>query len=209
MKKYIAMLMALVVLAITLCGCEAPAYSAKEMENPKITLNNFIEAMRGQDFEEAESYVINYASLGFDKIEKIPHSAADWRIYELLFESYEAEYISNSTQPIKSPYSSEDMTVNGRRADITFTFSSFNFDKMSADLTEAISEIGAERTYHGETFETQEEALALVEEGYEAVFQNDMSQYCKTQELTVTAWYENGEWKLEISEEFYSALTGR
>lgn len=209
LKKYLTLLLAFVLLAITLCGCEAPAYSAKEMENPKLTLNRFIEAMREQNFEEAESCVINYSTLGFDKIEEIPHSSADWRIYELLFESYEAEYKINSTEPISSPYASEDMAVNGRRADITFTFSSFNFDKMSADLTKVISEIGAERMYHGETFESEEEALALVEEGYAAIFQNDMSQYYKTQKLTVTAWYEKGEWKLEISDEFYSALTGR
>lgn len=209
MKKYLSLLCAVVMLAAVLCGCTAPAYSAGEMENPKITLNCFVEAMSERDFDKAESCVINYTTLGFDGMEKVSQASADWRIYELLFDSYEAEYKESSTEPITSPYVSEDMNVNGRRADITFDFTSFNFEKMSADLTKAIAEIGAERMYYGETFETEEEALALVEEGYETVFKNDMSQYYKTQVLTVTAWYDNGEWKLEISDEFYSALTGR
>lgn len=207
-----------VVLSVSLCSCAVneresesamPAYSHKNMENPKLTLDLFVEAMSKQNFEEAESYVINYTTMGFEGIEDVPRESKDWQIYEMLFDSYKVEYKNDNTEDVYSPYESEDIRVNGREATITFTFTSFSYDMMMEDLSAAIADVGGERMYYGETFETQEEALVLVDDAFDIVLENDASKYYSEKEITLNAWYNDGEWKLEINDEFYSALVGR
>lgn len=220
LKKLISLLITIIfvaVLFVSLCSCGAnkqngnvaPAYSNSAMANPKTTLSSFVDAMRKQNFEEAESYVINYTTMGFDGIEDVSHDSVDWQIYKMLFDSYKVEYKDSSTEDVISPYESEDLFVNGRKAAITFTFTSFNYGKMMEDLSAAISDVGGERMYYGETFETQEEALVLVDDAFDIVLENDPSKYYTQKEITLDAWYNDGEWKLEISDEFYSALVGR
>lgn len=221
LKKIICLFLAVILtalFAVPLCSCtadkhdnglSAPAYTNITMENPKITLDLFVEAMRECKFEKAESYVMNYTTMGFEGIADVPRDSADWQIYEMLFDSYKVQYKNSSTEDVTSPYTSEDLNVNGRKAVITFTFTSFSYKKMMEELSAAISEVGGERMYYGETFETQEEALALVDDAFEIVLKNDASKYYSEKSITMNAWYNDGEWKLEISDEFYAALIGR
>lgn len=209
-KRLAALLAAFCALALILSGCSLPAYSKEELENPKQTVRQFVDAMSSRDFASAEALVGNYATMGFDGMETAANSEIDSLLIDMLFESYKLEFISGDMSSITIPYESRDLKVSGKDAEISFLFTYLCFDNMLEDFSAVITEIGEDRMYYGEVYDTEEKALALAEEAFGKTFSaDDMEKYYQTKEFTLTAHLTDDGWKLDMSEEFYSALLGR
>lgn len=201
--------------AAMLSGCEFGTFSDRSLENPKQAVLDFIEAMQADEFdsaaaEAAMAKVGNYSTMGFDKYTSIEEDTLESTLFDLLRNSYDVEFANSDLEPISSPYQGVDMTVEGKQAHVTFTFTYLDLSEMSGPLSEAVSQTGTDRVYEGETFETEESALALVEEVFLEMFDaEDMSEYCVQREFTLELNYHEDGWKLSISEEFYNALLGK
>jgi len=200
---------------VLLCGCEWGTISGRTMENPKQAIAGFMEAMQSERFdhiaaENAMGYVGNYSTMGFEKHTMIEDDSLEKALFDLLRSSYSVEFADSDLSDIATPYRSDDMRVSGKKAYVTVTFTSLDLESMSVPLSEAVSRIGEERVFDGEVFETEESALALIEEVFHTVFDvSDMSEYCVTRQLTVELEYHEDGWKINISDELYDALLGQ
>lgn len=201
-------------LAVLLGGCEFATVSGQMLDNPKLAIVGFIDAMKADEFDriaadEAMKYIGNYSAMGFEKYTMLGNGTLEKKLFDLLRGSYTVTFTDNDMGQVTSPYSGEDMRISGKKAFVTVTFTSLDIQSMSVPLSEAVSEIGGERAYEGETFETEESAMALIEEVFPLVFdENDLSEYCVSRELTLELDYHENGWRLNISDDFYNALLG-
>ncbi len=213
--RFAALLCGIILLAISLSGCAFGTMSSRSLENPKHAIVGFVEAMQADEFdaaaaEAASQYIGNYSTMGFEKYAMLENGSLEKALFDMLRDSYKVSFADESMDDVSSPYTGEDMNISGKQAYVTFTFTSLALDEMSEPLAEAVSEIGAERMYEGETYDTEESAMVLVEEVFDEVFKKySMSQYYVEHELTVELNYMDDGWKLSMSNELYDALLGR
>lgn len=202
-------------MAAALSGCDFSTFSDRSLENPKLALTGFVEAMQAETFdqaaaEEAMSYVGNYSSMGFEKYAMAEDDPLEKELFDMLRGSYAVEFANSDFEPISVPYQGVDMNVSGKQAFVTVTFSSLDLEKISGPLAEMVSEVGGERVYDGAVYDTEESALALVEEVFPMVLETiDLDECCIRRELILELNYHEGGWKINISDEFYNALLGK
>ena len=201
--------------AAMLSGCQFGTFSDRSLENPKQAILDFVEAMQADVFDDAAAEaamakVGNYSTMGFEKYTSVNDDVLEKTLFDLLRKSYEVDFSNSDLESISSPYQGVDMTVSGKQAQVTFTFTYLNLSAMSGPLSEAVSQTGTERVYEGENFDTEESAMALVEEVFLEMYGSaDVSEYCVQKEFTLELSYHEDGWKLNISEEFYNALLGK
>lgn len=199
---------AAVALLIALAASGCGVMSGETLENPKLAVNEFIDCMRSEDYDEAMKYVLNYSTLGFENVD-IEAGSLDETLYKMLRESYGTRYADPQLDPISIPYSGVDMTVDGRQAFLTVYFTSLNFEMMSEVLKEEITETANERMQQAQYYDTEEKAMELIIEMMPLTFGEDLSAYYVERELTLEVFYTKDGWKLNISDELYNALLGR
>ncbi len=209
-------IISLVLSVCMLAGCAPGVFSGVEIENPKKSVMEFINAMQTDNFdlaaaETAMGYVANYSTMGFEKFTQVQDSDLEQRLFDMLRKSYRARFSDSSLDPVTSPWQSSDLVVTGKEASVKFTFVSLDYTLMSDALAERVTEVGTDRMYYGETFDTEEQALALALEVFDEIFApgTDLSPYCVERELTLNMEYIDSRWKLVVSDEFYNALLGR
>jgi|GEM_PF-1744096 len=211
-----ASLLCLLMTAGVLSGCEGGLFSGMTIDNPKTAITEFIDAMQSPVFDDtaaetAMSYVANYSTMGFEKYAQVQDDRLEKRLFDLLRQSYSVEFFDSSSEDISNPYQSSDMTVSGKKAYVRIKFSCVDYTLMSEALSEKVTEIASERAFYGETFETEEQAMALVDEVFDTVFVpgESMDRFCVERELTLEMKYVDSSWKIVISDEFYDALLGK
>lgn len=199
---------------LLLAGCGT--FAGRSVDNPKRTIIGFIDAMQADRFDRsaadtAMSYIGNYSTMGFEKYTEVNDSRLERMLFDLLRNSYSVEFDSSSLDPVPSPYQGKDMTISGTQAFVRLSFTSLDISQMSEPLSEIVTEIGAERMYDGEIYETESDAAALVEEVFTERFvsDGDVSDYCTERRLTLELVYSDGGWKIVVSDEFYDALLGK
>ena len=212
------------VLLLTVCllsGCSMSSigqpgvFSNQDLDNPKQAVLDFVDAMKAEKFDTAAadnamSYVGNYSTMGFEKFTLVDDSV-ETLLFDALRESYAVTFADSDLSPVRIPCRTEDMSVAGKQAFVTFDFTSLDFSLMSEALTVAVAEVGAERMYDGAVYDTQETAMALVEEVYSTTFleENKVSDFYVTRPVTLELQFTDDGWKIVVSEEFYDALLGR
>ncbi len=202
-------------LAISLLpGCGTCA--VRSVDNPKVVIVDFIEAMQAERFDRsaadtAMSCIGNYSTMGFDKYTEVNDNLLEKTVFDLLRNSYKVEFTDSSLEPVPSPYQGRDMSISGTQAFVKLRFTSLDMSLMSEPLSDIVTEIGADRMFEGETYETEDDAAALVEEVFTGQFvsDGDVSGYCVEHALTLELAYAEGGWKIMVSDEFYDALLGR
>lgn len=213
---------AAMLMACLLSGCsfsstgKLEVFTNQDLDNPKQSILSFIDAMKAENFdadaaEEALSYIGNYSTMGFEKFSLVQNETVDRMLFDALRASYRVEFADNDLSPLRIPYKSEDMTIAGKQAFVTFDFTYLDFSLMSAALAERVAEVGAERMYDGVTYETQNAAMELVEEVYSTIFlqENKESDFYITRTISLELQFADGSWKLVLNEDFYDALLGR
>lgn len=196
-------------LTLALAGCEFGTFSTEKLDNPKLAITEFVEDMRAGKFTEAMERVGNYSTMGFDTLSEYITGQTDYSLASMLMQSYAVEFYNNDMDQVGVPYESEDMNIDGKTAYVSFKFTSLSFPLMSETLKQLVTEEGSNRMYYGETFDSEEEAMALVDEVFEKTFDGDISSYCTTVELKIELIYADDGWKLVIDDEFYKALLGK
>lgn len=209
--RWICAAICLLLAAFMLAGC-----GSRMVDNPKKAIVNFIDAMQSDRFDSsaadiAMSHIGNYSTMGFEKYTEVNDNLLEKTLFEMLRNSYSVEFTENSLDPVPLPYRGKDMTVSGAQAFVRLRFTSLDISLMSESLSEIVTEVGSERMYDGITYETEEEAAALVEEVFtrRLVSDGDVSDYCVERSLTLELTYSEGSWKIMVSDEFYDALLGK
>lgn len=209
MKKVI-LLVSVLLCAALLCSCTVPSFSSQSMENPKITLERFVESLQARDFESAMDMVGNYSSFAFEDYSLLEEASAEKIIADYILDSYQITFPDEECGNVFTGHSSEGLSINGREATIEFEMRFFDLGLLTEQLTLLVTEEGSERMFHGEVYETQEQVLALAREVLVAHLSEEgaAEQYYTTQQFEITAVYVSGDWELQITDEFYSALVG-
>jgi len=204
----------LVLVMLTLAGCST--CSGQMVKNPKLTIVEFIDAMQSERFDRsaadaAMSCIGNYSTLGFEKYTEVNDDLIERTLFDMLRNSYSAEFSDDSLAPVPTTWQGRDLTVSGTQAFVRFTFSSLDISAMSGPLSEIVTEEGADRMLAGASYDTEADAVALVEEVFTGDFvsDGDVSDYCVERSLTLEMAYIDGGWKIMVSDEFYDALLGR
>ncbi|MBE6759036.1 MAG: hypothetical protein E7554_02980 [Ruminococcaceae bacterium] len=213
-RRLISAAVCLLLTMLTLTGCGT--CSGQAVDNPKKTIVEFIDAMQSERFDRtaadaAMSCIGNYSTLGFEKYTEVNDDLLERTLFDMLRNSYSVEFTDDSLAPIPSSYQGRDMTVSGTQAFVRLRFSSLDISAMSEPLSEIVTEVGADRMLMGETYETEADAIALVEEVFTEQFvsDGDVSGYSKEHGITLEMAYIDGGWKIMVSDEFYDALLGR
>lgn len=216
LSRCAAAVISVVLAACMLTGCSLGVFSGVDLDNPKKSVLEFINAMQTENFDQtaaqtAMGYIANYSTMGFEKYTQVQDDDLEKRLFDILRKNYRVEFSDSSLDPVSSPWQSEDLTISGKKAAVKLTFVSVDFTLMSKALSEAVTEEGADRMYHGETFETEADAMLLAGEVFDRVFApgTDMSQYCVERELVLEMEYVDSKWKIVVSDELYDALLGR
>ncbi len=209
-------IISLVMSVCILTGCSAGVFSRAEIENPKKTIVEFIDAMQSDNFDDAAAqtamgYIANYSTMGFEKYTQTLDDDLEKQLFDILRKSYKAEFYDSSLDPVNGDHQSSDLSISGKNATVKLKFVSVDYTLMSAALAEAVTEVASERMYNGETYETEADAMNLAKEIFETIFTSDtdMSQFCIERELTLEMEYIDSKWKIVVSDEFYNALLGR
>lgn len=212
--RLISAAVCLLLATLTLAGCGT--CTGQSVDNPKKTIVEFIGAMQSERFDRsaadaAMSCIGNYSTLGFEKYTEVNDDLLERTLFDMLRNSYSVEFTDDSLAPIPSSYQGRDMTVSGTQAFVRLRFSSLDISAMSEPLSEIVTAEGADRILMGETYETEADAIALVEEIFTEQFvsDGDVTDYCTERGLTLEMAYIDGGWKIMVSDEFYDALLGR
>jgi len=210
-----AFVMAVLMTASVLSGCDFGVFSNADLDNPKQTVLDFINTMKTSKFDQtaadtALGYIGNYSNMGFEKFTMVEDDNIESELFFALRKSYSVEFADDSLDPVRSPYTGEDMSISGKQAFVTFEFTSLDFTLMSDALAEQVNKVGSERMYSGEVYETQEQAMALVEEVYASFAEEiDIAEFCTTKTIQLEMLYTEEGWKLMVNDVFYDALLGK
>lgn len=210
--------LALTAAVLTGCGLKPDfgVVSGSELENPKQTILDFVDTMKSEEFdletaERANSFIGNYSTMGFEKFGLVDDDVIEIALTTALRRSYGVEFADPGLEPVPSPYQGTDMYISGKQAFVDITFTSLSIDLISEPLAEVVAQVGHDRMYEGETFDTSEDALALVEEVFPSVFDadGDLTPYCVQKEMTVELTFTDDGWKIVMSDELYKAMLGQ
>lgn len=183
---------AAIALLLSLCACSFGTVSLTELPKPEESVNAFFACLKNGDYEGADRYINNYQTLGFSSAKE----------NDELIESFYKVLIGGRSYGFTGA-----SVVSGREAFLTIRFTTLDFRKLEQPLTERVVEDIKQRQYIGETFETKEEVLAVVSEQISGIL-SQSDELMTTDYFDLELKYDEGIWKFDIGESFYSALIG-
>ena len=191
MKRFALIAVCAVLIAGILCGCNMPSINLTTTTTPSEDLMYFFECLAKEDYAAAEEYVYNFSSLGFvqDSGDEL-----DRRLSKLLTQSRSVRIVSEGE-------------VYGKDSTVTIELTTLDFKKLETALSEKVVEEIKARQFVGQTFETEEEILAVVYEILDSMTVS-MSDYYSTKQFDVDMKLSDNHWKIVCSEELYSAIIG-
>lgn len=190
MKRLGAALMCLMLLL--LAGCELPTINLTGYDTlPEDDFAAFIGCLNEGRYDDASVYLDNYTSLGFASFE-------EGSIYESLQDCLNA---SRSFTVLGSS------SVHGRDAAMTVELTTLDFRLLEDTLTEASLAIIDERHFETGEIPDDEEIEQIMNEVLQTLVQ-EPEKYYTTGVFRIEFRYDSSVWRLNCSDELYSALVG-
>ncbi len=182
--------------ALLLSGCELPSYNLANHDTPLQALEEFMDAVINQDNEKIGDMLYNY-SWDSDYLSTPENvSETDAQIIESVVKSREYEIVSES-----------DYIVSSHSAKITINYTTFDISKFEQTLSENVLEIIQQQQYEGVVFEDSSDTAEVIEAEKQELLQMPVD-FFTTERYAVELISYKGQWKVVLSDEFYSALTG-
>jgi hypothetical protein len=191
-----------------------------QLPNPAETVKAFVDAIAAGDYEKADSYIYNYASLGFEG-----EKESEDEFYSLFRSSLIESYKINFLTPEEELASSSDITpheeqetvspsdakatTDGMNATVPIRFTFLDFNKVTDRLSEIAVGIAEKKKYNGYVYDSDEKANALLAESFEKLKkEGNMDVYLSDIELTVKLIFTDDSWKIIMEDDFYRVLLG-
>lgn len=220
-RKFAVVTAIAAVVCLLLCSCKITVDTEKfaskpfsKIENPKLTIVRFVDALHEGDFKSCDGMMSNCASIG-ENFETLSQSDAfSTFLYNSLIDSYKVEFSDNGNivSVTDSIVSESDYSITGQKATVTYTLTVLSLDPLCKRMNELAKEIGYQQQFEsdkGASFETEEALNGLIDDVLETVKDEDITQYYKTREFTTEMEYVGNMWRLELSDELYNTLLGR
>lgn len=209
-KRRIASVIALgLIPCAVFSSCSLPTTAVEKLDNPKLAISEFIECLSEKRFDDYHQYLNNYASLGFeDYSSEAGEDAIKKYICDNIFDSYSVSFADNSFEPVSGNSSGIDYSISGQHAAVTFTLTAFDTDKLQRRVSALAEEIAAPAIKTGYVYDTDEKAMALINEAMTALGSDDPSEFYSDSIITADLEYSGGRWLINISDEFFAVLCG-
>ncbi len=167
---------------------------------PTNAVTGFFDALTAGEYDLCASFVSDYSSLGFDSV---PEKESERMIYECLLDSYSYQLLGGVETSPEGVY---------QRALVT----AFDVERLSVDINDrfvsALEEQMNEFDDYSAMFDKDGQySAALIEATLVDILTELLAvpeYYYTTAELRLELTLTGGEWKLILSEELLSALTG-
>lgn len=220
-RKFAAVIAMAAVICLLLCSCkitvDTERFASKpysKIENPKLTVQRFVDALHEGDFKACDGLMSNCASIGENFALMSDSDAFSEFLYQSLIDSYKVEFSGDSefVSVTDAIVSETDYTVTGQKATVTYTLTVLSLDPLCKRMNELAKDIGYKLQFEsdeGASFETDEALSGLIDDVLETVKKEDITQYYKTREFTTNMVYTGDMWRLELSDELYNTLLGR
>lgn len=208
-RRYLCLMLALLLLA--LAGCTPSGKSLGELPSPDAAVLEFFSCMSNGDYSQADTYINNYTTLGFADVQASELSAADLSQTDLASSVSEGDIITNKLIALlresRSAEIISETDIDGRSAVCHVRVTSIDIRKIEQPLSDNVEARIKELKYRGGIYETSEDIMPIVSQELDKLLY-DISPYTVSGEFDIEMIYTERRWKLNISEELYSALVG-
>ena len=192
MKRFLAVVLSVTAVLMLMTGCDMPSINLTGYDTyPESDLQAFIDCLNSGRYDDSSAYLNNYSSLGFE-------SFPEGTIYASLLDCL------NSSRSFTVLGSS---SIKGRNASMSIEYTTLDFRKLEDDLSAASLEAVNEYQFETGELPDDEQIEEIMVQALEALLA-DPTTYYTTQDFRLTFKYENDVWKLNCTDEFYSALIG-
>lgn len=184
-REKIRVMILAAVLTFFISGCNPPSISVGGLGSPADDVASFFGSLKTGNYDEADSYLENYKSLGFGGSAQTP-------LQEKFFEMLASNRAFSLVGEPK---------ISGRSGTVTIELTSLDFRKLEDKLAEMIDA----RKNDGDALDSEE---AIEEALTETLDGMDMAACCTTEQFVLDVKYADSKWKIVVAENFYSALIG-
>lgn len=182
--------------AALLCGCDLPTYNLSGGDTPLQTFEEFMEAVINGENDKIGDMIYNYS---WDS-EHMPDFQGmgenDARIIECVEMSRSYEIVSGSGYMIDS-----------HNAQIAVNYTTFDIGRFEDMLSGTVLETIQRMQYEGTVFEDSSDTDQVIEAEKRKLLENP-EDFITTKSYTVEMISYKGRWRVILSDEFYSALSG-
>lgn len=182
-------------LFLILASCSLPTYNISSSTPPDKILLEFMDAVLSGEDGDVDDLLYNYS---WDNTQhKIDEnvSPTDALILNYLTESRAYQIIGNPKY------------TGSHSAQITLDYTTFDIKKFQQSLKEKVVEIIKQKQYNGATFENPDDTKDIIEKYKKQLLENP-DEFYTTEQFTIEMINSSGKWRVVLSDEFYSALTG-
>lgn len=195
-KKYIVCFFCVICAAALLGGCALPTYNLSFDGTPSKGLDTFMRALIDGDDKKTGGMIYNYAWDGSSSLAGETLGKNDRAILECL-RSGRSYRIDETSERI----------VDSHHATVTMEFTTFDIGKFRDELSGQVVAQVQQRQFEGTVFEEASEIDPIVEE-IKARLLRSPQQFQTTASFEVEMISHQGRWKVVLTNELYSALTG-
>lgn len=192
--------------ALMLTSCEIKTYNMTDPGKPSDTFTAFYSAVLEGDDAAANQLLYNYSwnsymPKGYQNsdsytVNGIIISGSDAAVMNCLMESRSCRVVSES-----------DYTKDDLNAFVTVEYTSFDLSGFQQELAARAKKEVKEKQYHGKVFKDEKDTKEIIET-IKAKLLKDPQPFCKTQKYRIELISVKGKWKVNMTEEFYKALSG-
>lgn len=215
---------ALIILAVTVILCFSRSsftpMACSGLPKPADTADAFFSALCEGDYEQCDTYLGNYSTLGLTSATDTPVAE---KMFSLLNESYSYSLIENdyaTTVSLTDILSCSDVashsdimasfipnSIDGKHATQAVAFTYLDISSMTNDLHELANEIAYNYAFASIDINNEETATKAVLEAIDAL-SADTEKYYRSELFIISMNYDSGEWKINLDEELYKAIIG-
>lgn len=182
-------------LLLILASCNLPSFNMSSSTPPNEILADFMDAVISGEGEDVNELLYNYSWDGtqYEIDENV--SPTDALILKYLTESRAYKIID------------EPEYTGSHSAQVTLEYTTFDIKNFQQTLEENVLEVIQQKQYYGVTFESSDDTKDIIEKYKKQLLQNP-DEFYTTKQFTIEMINSSGKWRVVLSDEFYSALTG-
>lgn len=195
-KKQMVCLICIACVVVLLGGCTLPTYNLSMGGSPSKALDSFMKAVVNGEDEKVGRMLYNYTWDGKSDLENQEFGKNDKAIFACLRSGRSYQIDDSAEQRLDSHHAIVPMDFT------TFDIAKFR-DTLSKDVVAAVQQ----KQFEGSVFEETSDIDPIVEE-VKAELLKDPQRFQTTARFDVEMISHKGRWKVVLTDELYSALTG-
>lgn len=183
--------LALIVILICSMRSQLVPISCSSLPDPKVTVDEYFDALTQGDYARCDKYISNYSSIGMDGT---PQTEVGVTLRELLIESYEYRMIG-------------ECRISGKTAVQTVSVTYLDLSLFSQALNTTANEIANEMNFNGIDIFDEETAFGIMLTAIET-YRDSIGEFCTTEEVDINLEFSDSQWKIIYDDSLDRITTG-